>query len=103
MAKYDIVIIGAGTAGLAAAVEAKKQDVKDVLLVERDGRTGGILNQCLEDYEIPLYLSRTVVQIHGKERLTDVTTAPVTIGQVVCADLPGIGVAVKASKNVDKK
>ncbi len=49
MIHKDLIIIGAGPAGLAAAVEAKKQGVKDVLLIERDGRTGGILNQCIHD------------------------------------------------------
>lgn len=49
MINKDLVIIGAGPAGLAAAVEAKAQGIKDVLLIERDGRTGGILNQCIHD------------------------------------------------------
>ena len=39
--KYDIVIIGGGPAGLAAAREAKRED-KNVLLIEREGRLGGI-------------------------------------------------------------
>lgn len=45
----DLVIIGAGPAGLAAALEAAEQGVKDILLVERDSGLGGILQQCIHN------------------------------------------------------
>lgn len=45
--KVDLAIIGAGPAGLAAAVEARTAGVEDVLVLERDERLGGILNQCI--------------------------------------------------------
>ena len=41
---YDAVVIGAGCAGLAAAVALKKNGIEDVLLLEKDEETGGILN-----------------------------------------------------------
>ena len=47
--KRDIVIIGGGPAGLAAAIAAFDSGVKDVLIVERDGVLGGILNQCIHN------------------------------------------------------
>ena len=47
MTKRDIVIVGAGPAGLAAAVAAYDAGVKDILLIERDAKTGGILKQCI--------------------------------------------------------
>ena len=43
----DIVIIGCGPAGLAAAVSAREQGIDHVLVLERDIRPGGILNQCI--------------------------------------------------------
>lgn len=45
---YDVVVIGGGPAGLAAAIEAKKNDAK-VLLIEREARLGGVLKQCIHD------------------------------------------------------
>lgn len=47
--KRSLVIIGAGPAGLAAAVKAKKSGIKDVLLLERDSQLGGILKQCIHN------------------------------------------------------
>ncbi len=49
MIEKDVVIIGAGPAGMAAAVSAKESGVKDLLLIERENKIGGILNQCIHD------------------------------------------------------
>ncbi len=46
--RTDVLVIGGGPAGLAAAIAAKKQGA-DVLLIERENRLGGILKQCIHD------------------------------------------------------
>ena len=47
MLEFDVAVIGAGPAGLAAAIAAKKNNAKNVVLIERDFRMGGILEQCI--------------------------------------------------------
>lgn len=64
MKHCDIAIIGAGPAGLAAAVAAHEAGVKDIFVIERDSEPGGILNQCIHN---GFGLHRFGVELTGPE------------------------------------
>lgn len=75
-----VVILGSGDIGLIMARRMSYEGAKVEAVCEVMPYSGGLTRnivQCLEDFGIPLYLSTTVVQIHGKERLEGVTVAQV--------------------------
>ena len=73
MRNIDLLIIGGGSAGMAAAIQSKKEGVDNLLIVEKDENLGGILNQCIhngfgltefkEELTGPEYLARFVKQV----------------------------------------
>lgn len=76
----EVVILGSGDIGLIMARRMTLQGAKVKACVELMPYSSGLnrnIVQCLDDYGIPLYLSHTVVDIQGKDRLTGVTVAKV--------------------------
>jgi NADPH-dependent 2,4-dienoyl-CoA reductase/sulfur reductase-like enzyme len=81
--KRELVVIGGGPAGLAAAIEARNNGIKDILVIERDKELGGILQQCIhngfglhefkEELTGPEYAQRFINQMmeHGIEYKLD--------------------------------
>ena len=88
--KYDVVVIGAGPGGLAAAIAAKRQGAEDVLIIERDQELGGILQQCIhngfglevfkQDLPGPAYAQRFINEALGVgvETLLDTMVLDIT-------------------------
>lgn len=85
--EYDLVIIGGGPAGLAVALEARRNTVKDILLLERDKYLGGILPQCIhngfgvqyfkEELTGPEYAERFIAKLNDSQ--IDVKTETMVI------------------------
>lgn len=96
MINHDLVIVGGGPAGLAAAIGAYESGIKDILIIEREEHLGGILNQCIHngfglhtfkeeltgpeyasryinkvlEYKIPYKLNTTVIDLTGNKIIT---------------------------------
>ncbi len=88
--KYQLIVIGAGPAGLAAALSAHENGLQRIAIIERDKEAGGILNQCIhngfglhrfkEELAGPEYAGRFIDMLKGTgiELLTDTMVLQVT-------------------------
>ena len=101
MDKRQVIIIGGGPAGLAAAAALKESGVNDILILERERRLGGILNQCIHDgfgltrfgesFSGPEYAKRFMDRVNelGIEAICNCTVIGLTGDKQVTAATPG--------------
>lgn len=109
---YDVIVIGSGPGGLAAAIAAKQQGASDVLIVERDVELGGILLQCIhhgfgteilgEDLPGPAYAQRFADQALslGVDTLLDTMALDITPARTVRVASQSAGLREFAAKAI---
>lgn len=88
MRRCDVLIVGGGPGGLAAAYAAKKSGAESVILLERDNHAGGILNQCIHDG-------------FGLIRYQEALTGPEYADRII-REAEGVGVEILTSRHVVK-
>ena len=111
-AQYELIVIGGGPAGIAAACSAWEQGLRKVLIIERDKELGGILNQCIhtgfgleyfkEELTGPEYAYRFIRKLLDTsiEVLTDTMALEITSDLKVHAAGRKVGFAILSAKSI---
>jgi len=112
MYDYDLIVIGGGPAGLAAAISAYENGIRRMLILERDRELGGILNQCIhngfglhtfkEELTGPEYAARYVRRVYelGIEIWTDTMVLDISTDKTVTAVNRKRGIVRLSAKTV---
>lgn len=108
----DVAVVGGGPAGLAAAIECRKNGVENVLVIERDKQLGGILNQCIhpgfglhvfgEELTGPEYAQRYINMLSETDikTLTDTMVLSLSPDRVIRAVNSKLGIVEIKAKSV---
>ena len=97
------VMLGSGDIGLIMARRLTLEGIEVAGVFEIMPHANGLnrnIVQCLHDFDIPLHLSTTVVEIHGQNRVEKVTVAPVD--EALQPRLDGVGCSVRHAAGLDR-